>query len=74
MMDGSFNLPWESSNHLSSARLEADLAWMISVQGDAAKPTRQTCAAPLLLPQTRLQFLATWVQDALGFLKSPSVE
>lgn len=69
MTNRGFSQAWESSQHLSAARLEADIAWLISSIGNPItklrtsddgipSPTALHPLSPLLRDAIRLPFMA----------------
>ena len=62
MTNRGFSQAWESSQHLSAARLEADIAWLISCIGNPT--TKLRTSDDSVLPQTALQPLSTRLRDA----------
>jgi len=65
MTNRGFSQAWESSQHLSAARLEADIAWLISCIGN---PTTGLCTSDDgVASQIALQPLSTRLRDAIRF-------
>ena len=65
MTNRGFSQAWESSQHLSAARLEADIAWLISCIGNPI--TKLRTSEDGVASQTALQPFSTRLRDAIRF-------
>ena len=63
MTNRGFSQAWESSQHLRAARLDADVAWLISWIGDPTITLRANDDSAA--PQTELAPIARRLRDAL---------
>ena len=74
MMNVSFNRSWVGSHPMGSARLEADMRWLVDRMGDPDERTQSTLSAQNPSPESGVRHLATQACEAPGIAHSPSVD